>query len=204
MMKKWGQYIVIILTLFGVGEVMRFPQESLTKELKKEGFIPERLSHDKQLKIGQTGSAVVLGGLRSLVASFMNLQAFGEFEEQDWSELERLYEIIVTLQPRNAYYWETAGWHLAYNAYYDFESKPGMAAARRKLKQKEYHKKGENMLLRGTEELPNSVPLWIQLAKMHSSPHKPYDFPKAAKYYKKAIEIPDSRYVVSGPVLQGS
>ena len=192
-MNKWLQSFVIIISLIGVGELLRFPQEDLTQELKEDGFIKERLSSEKQLKLGQTSAAVVLGGLRSLVASFMNLQAFAEYEKKNWVELERLYDVIVTLQPDNSYYWEHGAWHLAYNAYFDFDEKRGMAAPRRRLKQKEYREKGESFLLRGTEENPENPRLWQSLGRLYSDPHKPYNFAKAAEYLKVASELPNAK-----------
>lgn len=192
-MNKWIQSLVIAISLIGAGELLRFPQENLTQELKEAGFIKERLSTKKQLKLGQTSAAVVLGGLRSLVAAFMNLQAFAEYEKKDWVELERLYDIIVTLQPNNTYYWEHGAWHLAYNAYFDFDEKLGMAAPRRRLKQKEYREKGESFLLRGTEENPDNPRLWQSLGRLYSDPHKPYDFTKAAEYLKTASELPNAK-----------
>lgn len=186
MNRKGIQILVVVFSLILMGELLRFPQVSLTKELKQEGLIPEKLATEKQLKLGQTGAAVVLGGLRSLVASFMNLQAFGEYEKQDWVELERLFEIIVTLQPRNTYYWQTGSWHFAYNAYFDYEDKFGVEPPRRRVKQREYLEKGERFLLRGLEENPEQTDLWRSLGRMFNDPHKPYDFAKSAGYLSKA------------------
>jgi len=192
MKNKFGQILVVFVSLFLVGQLLQTPQQRLTEQLKAEKFIPERLSQEKQLRLGQTGAAVVLGGLRSLIAAVMNLQAFGAFEEQDWVELEQLYDVIVTLQPNNTYYWATGAWHLAYNAYYDFEEKIGLSAARCRLKQSEYHQKGENMLLSAVEENPDEMSLWQDLGRLYNDPHKTYDFVKSAKYFKEAVRCSNS------------
>jgi len=165
MKSKLGQFAIIFLVLFLMGQVLQRPQQKLTEQLKEERFIQAQLSQEKQLKLGQTGAAVALGGLRSLIAAVMNLQAFGCFENQEWVELEQLYDVIVTLQPNNTYYWETGAWHLAYNAYYDFEEKLGLSPARCRLKQREYHQKGETFLLRAVEDNPGEMSLWQDLGR---------------------------------------
>ena len=188
--RKWGQLLVILLSLLLMGELLVKPQHNLTNDLRTAQLLPDELSSENQIEIGQTGAAVALGGLRSLIAAVMNLQAYGAFEVQDWVELEQLYEMTVTLQPKNTYYWESGGWHLAYNAYYDFEDKLGMTSARAKFKQREYHSKGEEFLLRGAEENPGDLGLWQDLGRLYTAPHKPYDFARAAGYFEKALESP--------------
>lgn len=193
MNNKWIQILVVLVSLIAVGEVMRFPQQSLTEELQEKRIIEKRLSSDNQLKLGQTGAAVVLGGLRSIVAAFMNLQALGEYEKQDWVELENLFDMIVTLQPQNTYYWQAGSWHLGYDAYSDYSDKLGMAPPQRRQKQREYLKKAENFLLRGTEENPDNYKLWQQLGRFFTDAHKPYNFKKAAEYLEKVASRPHAK-----------
>ena len=188
MKNLWLQFIVILTALVVMGSLLQSPQQHLTERLVEERFIRNKISQEDQLQIGQTGAAVVLGGLRSLIAAVLNLQAYGAFEEEDWVKLEQLYEVVVTLQPDNIYYWETGAWHLAYNAYHDFKYKLGLSDSRRRLKQQEYQLKGEEMLLRGTKEAPDELSLWQELGRLYSNNYKPYDFPKSAKYLKRATE----------------
>ena len=190
MREKLVQSIVVFLALVVVGEFLVRPQQHLTQQLKDARFIQEPLSQEKQLKLGQTSSAVALGGLRSLIAAVMNLQAYGAFEEQEWAELEQLFEVIITLQPNNTYYWDSGAWHLAYNAYYDFEEKMGLSPARCRLKQREYHKKGEDFLLRGVAENPDEAQLWLSLGRLYTDPHRPYNFTQAEEYFHQALQLP--------------
>jgi len=182
------QLVVVTLVLALTGSGLAPMQQRLTSSLRQDGFIPQSLDGEQERQLGQTGAAIVLGGLRSIVASFLNLQALGEFEKRDWVELERIYEMIVTLEPRNAYYWEAGAWHLGTNAYYDYEHKLGMSEARAQQKQDEYQRKGEQFLLRGTEQLPDEVELWKALGRLYSDPHRPYDFEQAAHYFQRATE----------------
>lgn len=66
----------------------RLPYEAgLAKELRSAGLTPPPMEIGTRDKIGQTSSAVALGGLRTLVATFMNLRAFSFFQEQRWDDL---------------------------------------------------------------------------------------------------------------------
>ena len=180
---------VVLAVLIAVGALMWTPQQALSTRMQAEGLIDPPLDHRVQRELGQTGAAVALGGLRSLIASSLNLSAYSEFESQNWSELEKIFNMIVTLQPKNAYYWDTGAWHFAYNAYFDYEDKYGVAPARRRQKQKEYREKGEAFLLRGTQALPEEELLWRSLGRLYSDPHKPYDFAKAAAYFEQAVKL---------------
>ena len=187
----WLQLLVILVTVAVMGKLLERPQIKLTNQLREEGLISDKLSQDDQIKIGQTGYAVALGGLRSLVAAGMNLQATNAFSDQDWVEVEELYNIMVVLQPKNSFYWKNAGWHMGYNAYHDFEYKYGLTRSERGLKKRAYHRKGEDFFLRATKENPDDISLWSELGELFSNNHQPYDFPKAAAYYKRATECSD-------------
>lgn len=111
------------LVVFGT---LRLPFEaSLHAELKTARLIPQDLEIGTRDRIGQTSSAVALGGLRTLVATFLNLRAFGFFEAQRWDDVAETFDLMVDLAPKTRYYWEAGTSHSAYNAasYYLNQSK---------------------------------------------------------------------------------
>ena len=70
------------------------------RELRAAGLFPPPMEIGTRDRIGQTSSAVALGGLRTLVATFLNLRAFTFFTEQRWDDVEDTFDTIVDLAPR--------------------------------------------------------------------------------------------------------
>ena len=70
----------MLLVAVLVSGVVRMPCEVvLSSELRAAGLFQVPLAIDTRDKIGQTSAAVALGGLRTLVATFLNLRAFTFF-----------------------------------------------------------------------------------------------------------------------------
>ncbi|NJM36475.1 MAG: hypothetical protein HC845_00580 [Akkermansiaceae bacterium] len=68
------RHFAAALLLFGAA---RMPYEAaLAKELRAARLTPQPLEIGTREKIGQTSSAVALGGLRTLVATFLSLRAY--------------------------------------------------------------------------------------------------------------------------------
>ncbi len=129
-MKAWQKNGILAVALLAFGAA-RMPFEAgLSKELHAANLIPRKLEIGTMDKIGQTSSAVALGGLRTLVATFMNLRAFTFFEEKKWNDVADTYDMIVDLAPRTGYYWDSGHYHSAYNAasYYINDSPPATPA----------------------------------------------------------------------------
>ncbi len=158
--------------MLGFGAV-RLPFEAaLDKDLRKAGLTPEPIQIGTREKIGQTSSAVALGGLRTLVATFLNLRAFTFFQEQRWDDVADTFDTIVDLAPRTRYYWETGSWHLAYNAasYYLNDSK--MPALRRREAWRASILKGRTFLERGIRNNPDDWSLHATLGFMLTDSNK--------------------------------
>ncbi len=123
-MKDWHRYGILLGAILVFG-ALRLPFEAgLRKELIAARLIPLPIAIGTRDKIGQTSSAVALGGLRTLVATFLNLRAFSFFEAQRWDDVADTFDTMVDLAPKTRYYWEAGTSHLAYNAasYYLNES----------------------------------------------------------------------------------
>jgi hypothetical protein len=185
--------LVAALLAFGAA---RMPFEAkLSGELRKAGLFPPPLEIGTRDKIGQTSSAVALGGLRTLVATFLNLRAFTFFTEQRWDDVEETFETIVDLAPRTRYYWETGSWHMAYNAasYYINDSK--LPALRRREAWRSFVIKGRSFLERGVRNNPDDWSILASLGFLLSDSNKypafrdPNEtFAAAAEAYRKAAD----------------
>jgi tetratricopeptide (TPR) repeat protein len=185
--------LAVALPVFGV---LRLPYEArLSGELRATGLFPPPLEIGTRDKIGQTSSAVALGGLRTLVATFLNLRAFTFFTEQRWPDVEDTFNTIVDLAPRTRYYWETGSWHQAYNAasYYLNDSK--LPPLRRREAWRSSILKGRAFLERGVRNNPDDWSIRANLGFLLSDSNKfpafrdPNEtFAAAAEAYRKAAD----------------
>jgi tetratricopeptide (TPR) repeat protein len=175
---------------------VRLPfEEKLSGELRAANLFPPPMEIGTREKIGQTSSAVALGGLRTLVATFLNLRAFTFFTEQRWDDVEETFDTIVDLAPRTRYYWDTGSWHLAYNAasYYLNDSK--LPALRRREAWRSSIIKGRSFLERGVRNNPDDWNLLASLGFLLSDSNKfpafrdaNETFAAAAEAYRKSAE----------------
>ena len=171
-MKIWRKSLVLAIALLVFGALrLRFEAE-LGAGLRAARLIAPRLEVGSRERIGQTSSAVALGGLRTLVATFLNLRAFTAFSEQRWTDVEQTYQTIVDLAPHTRYYWETGSWHLAYNAasYYLNESK--LPPLRRREAWRSYIGKGRAFLERALRNNPDDWSLLASLGMLLTDSNK--------------------------------
>lgn len=194
-MKCARRPLILLLAVLATGAARLPLEDRLTRTLKEQGLLPTPLGTSTREKIGQTSAAVALGGLRTLVATFLNLRAFDYFTEQRWSDVDETYQLIVDLAPRTRYYWEIGSWHQAYNAaayyLYDSELPP--------LRQREAWRaailRGRQFLERGIRNMPDEWTLHANLAFLLSDSNKfqafgdvGKSFSEAADAYQKAAE----------------
>lgn len=182
------RYVILGLAILGTG-ALRLPFErGLTQDLTHARLIPPKLDVKTSERIGQTFSVVSLGGLRTLVATFLNLRAFGFFTEQKWADVNDTFEVIVDLAPRTSYYWDTGAWHQSYNAasYYLYES--DLPALRRELNWRAAVLRGEEFLKRGIRNIPDNPKLYRSLGMLYSDSNKIDAFGDPEEAYRRAYE----------------
>jgi hypothetical protein len=187
-MTQGKKYVVLAVAILVAGAV-RMPFEyKLTTELHRERLLSEPINIGTGEKLGQTFSAVSLGGLRTLVATFLNLRAYTHFEYQKWSQVADTYDLIVNLAPKTRYYWDVGSWHLAYNAasYYLYESE--LPPLRRKLLWKSHIEAGKNFLERGIRNNPDHPALYERLGYLLADPNKVSAFGDPATAYLASYE----------------
>jgi hypothetical protein len=193
---KTGRKVTILAAALLAFGAMRLPYESaLNRELKEAGLFPARLEIGTRERIGQTSSAVALGGLRTLVATFLHLRAFTAFTEQRWADVEDNFGTIVDLAPRTRYYWETGAWHMAYNAASYYMNDSDLPPLRRREAWRSHIHKGREFLRRGIRNNPDDWSLYANMGFLLSDPNKfpafkdvNECFAEAAEAYRKAAE----------------
>jgi hypothetical protein len=187
-MTQGKRYALLSLAILAAGGLRMPFERQLTNDLAEAGLLPPKLEQRTGEKIGQTFSAVSLGGLRTLVATFLNLRAFTFFTEQRWGEVGDTYEMIVDLAPRTRYYWDTGSWHQAYNAASHFLYGSDLPPLRRKANWRASILRGREFLERGIRNNPNDPILKHRLGTLLSDPNKIAAFGEPSKAYENAYE----------------
>ncbi|MGB2402819.1 MAG: hypothetical protein ACPIA7_05350 [Akkermansiaceae bacterium] len=195
-MRTTVQIIVILMVLLGFGYA-KYPYEHrLSRDMVSHKLIQPPMREGTSLQLGQTGAAVALGGLRSLVAAIWNFRAFLYFEELNWIKVEEAYEVATTLQPQTSYYWETGGWHLHTNASSHYREKTDLSPFRRKSMQRRYIEKGSSFLELGVKNNPDNWKLHRELSRIWTDHHKLPDIERALKHFDNMLNcesLPDFR-----------
>lgn len=171
-MNNWKRTGIVALAILGTGAARITVEQNIANDMRAAGLLPKQLNVSTREKIGQTSAAVALGGLRTLVASFLNLRAFGFFTEQRWVNVDETYRLIVDLAPRTRYYWETAAWHQAYNAASYFQNNSDLPALRRREAWRATIVRGREILEQGINNLPENGALHAQLGFLLRDPNK--------------------------------
>lgn len=187
-MTQGKRYAVLTIAILALGAVRMPFERALSEDLREAGLTPPVLDVKTSERIGQTFSAVSLGGLRTLVATFLNLRAFTFFTEQRWTDVEDTFNVIVDLAPRTRYYWDTASWHQAYNAasYYLYDST--LPALRRKEEWRASILKGRKILERGIRNNPDDMELRKRLGFLLADPNKISAFGDISKTFEESYE----------------
>jgi tetratricopeptide (TPR) repeat protein len=100
-----------------------------------------------------------------------------------------LFRHITTLQPRVLLFWDTAAWHMAWNASVaamNDQTQPRLAL--RVKAQREYFALGKDFLERGIKNNPDRPDLYEALARLYKEKYK--DHERASEYYAKAAAVP--------------
>ncbi len=155
----------LVLLVFGIGRMSW--EGSMEEEWKRLQLRAGGLDLGVREQLGQMSYLAALGGFRSLVASFLSVKAFNEWENVDWVKLESTYGLMTRLQPRVAGYWEEGAWHLAYNASAFYLLNEEMSPGVRRHLGGRYIRKGEEFLREGIRNNPEEYLLRQRLAEIY-------------------------------------
>ncbi len=178
---------IALLLLFG-GIRLSFEQ-ALTETHRAAYFNNAKLNIDLRQQLGQMGLLAALSGFRAAVADVLWIEANSAWQRTEWGRLKLLLDTVTSLQPRALLFWDTASWHMAYNASYAaFENKAQPRQALRIKAQREYFRLGEDFLLRGIQNNPERPLLYDRLGMLYRD--KFGDHARAAQAYKQCAALP--------------
>jgi hypothetical protein len=188
--KKIGIAFAIILA----GGAVRMPLEQWhTAALREANVLQKPLGLSLREDLGQSLFIATLGGLRSPVASIMELRSVTPWMRGDWGVVEECYAICTKLQPREEHYWDQRSWHQACNARDNYLWESTLTKANREMFAQQSVENGIKTLKEGVQWLPDSWKLWERLAWYSSMEFNQHpDYRTAAEAYAKAASIKGS------------
>ena len=112
----------------------------------------------------------LLAGFRGVVADFLWIQNAGYFRKTNGCRCTE-HELVTTLQPQSAKFWEQGAWHMAWNIAYSVTKDPKNDNAQGIRREREWHQKARDFLLRGIENIPKPD-LYFALAWLYLDKYK--------------------------------
>ena len=158
---------------------------------RQEHFRGVEFNLDLREKIGQLGFIAALSGFRAIVADALFIQAYSAWENTEWGRMLLLFRQVTTLQPRVLLFWDTAAWHMGWNASVaamNDRSQPRLTL--RVKAQREYFALGKDFLERGIKNNPDRPELYEALARLYKEKYN--DHERASEYYAKAAALPEA------------
>ncbi len=166
MLKRTRKLWILVAALLLCGVARSNFEAQLTRELRAAGLSEGQLELTTWEKIDQTTWMVAMGGLRTLVATFLDLRAYTFFTQQRWGDVRDTYETMVDLAPRTRYYWESGSWHQAYNAASYYINDSQLPPMRRREAWRESIVWGRAFLERGLRNNPGDGKLQASLGML--------------------------------------
>jgi hypothetical protein len=177
---------LLFLAAFGV---LRAPVEQrLRDRLVAANLLLPPPAQSAFEQMSQSALMGTLGGLRSLVATFLTLEAYDHFGVKAWDELGRTYQIITALEPRDESHWVSVIWHLGINATANMESDERLPAFERQRRFKQYAFEAIDFAERGLAQIPESAAIRLQLAEVYREKLK--DDCATSRVYGDIIGLP--------------
>jgi tetratricopeptide (TPR) repeat protein len=181
--------LVVLGVLLVVGTLKLPVERNLALLHRQEHFSGVEFNLDLREKIGQLGFIAALSGFRAIVADALFIQAYSAWENTEWGRMLLLFRQVTTLQPRVLLFWDTAAWHMAWNASVAaMNDKTQPRLALRVKAQREYFALGKDFLERGIKNNPDRPELYEALARLYKEKYK--DHERASEFYAKAAALP--------------
>ncbi|MGD0016932.1 MAG: hypothetical protein ABSC38_05385 [Verrucomicrobiia bacterium] len=154
-------------------------------------------------KLGQGTAVALLAGFRGVTADFLWIRNQFYFEREEWVPMYLNLEMVTTLQPLSTPFWDQGAWHIGWNIAYSARKDPKNANEAQGIRrEREWHQKARDFLLRGIQNIPNDWDLYFCMAWLYD--HKLASdcagdaecqraaHCKAAEYFRRAAEFSDA------------
>jgi tetratricopeptide (TPR) repeat protein len=182
--------VIAVAILLALGGIKVPIEHNLTALHRQEHFRGVEFNLDLREQLGQLGFVAALSGFRAIVADGLFIQAHVAWERTEWGRILLLFRHITTLQPRVLLFWDTAAWHMAWNASVAAMNDQSRRLALRVKAQREYFALGKDFLERGIKNNPDRPQLYEALARLYKEKYK--DHQRASEFYAKAAALPDA------------
>ena len=184
-MPSWMK-VGICLLFFGL---VRLPVENtLRRQLTESRMILPLPGKTGIEQLGQSALMGTLGGLRSLAASYLMLESYLHFSNQDWDGNKRSLLMATYLEPTEESHWVSMVWNRGINATAWAEVHSDLPELERKLRFQEYALDALALGETGLKQLPKAVELRIQMAEVYKEKLK--DMCGAARLYGDLMDLP--------------
>ncbi|MDF1656423.1 MAG: hypothetical protein P1U58_02355 [Verrucomicrobiales bacterium] len=188
--QKSPRWVLVVLGLAAFG-LLRSPfEDRMRVQLVESNLLLPPPAQDAVQQMSQSALMGTLGGLRTLVSSYLVLEAFGHFSNKEWEDLRRSYAVITSLEPRDENHWRDVVWHLGINATANMQIDESIPEFERKRRFNEYALLAVELAEQGIEQNPESTIIRKQLAEVYRE--KLRDFCAAARVYEELVDLPGS------------
>lgn len=188
LLQRVPRLILVILALALFGAVRAPIEDRLRGNLVAANLLLPPPGQGAFEQMSQSALMGTLGGLRSLVATFLTLEAYEHFSTKSWDELRLTYQIITNLEPRDESHWVSVIWHIGINATANMEIDTKLPAFERERRFKEYAFQAIELAERGIAQLPESATIRLQLAEVYREKLK--DDCATSRVYGDIIGLP--------------
>lgn len=182
-------FALATIVVFGL---LKLPAEhALTLQHRQSHFADPELSLGLREKIGQLGFVAALSGFRAILADCLFIQAHVAWQRTEWGRVLLLFREITALQPHVPLFWETAAWHMAWNASVAAIHDPSQPRLALRVKaEREYFALGKDFLERGIKNNPDNAKLYESLARLYRDKYN--DHARASEFFGKAADCPNA------------
>lgn len=189
LLRRLGTWAFAAAAFVLFGLLMKPWTQRITREETDRQLLSEIVAPPAKDTLARQLSLLGLGGLRSLSAEILGLDAVNAWSRRDWDALEARYRQIVTLCPSQANYWITGARHLTYNAAGDVLSDDQLPSWEQNRQARQWINKGLAFLREGSSFNPKNAQLPMRLGDFLSDVNRYPNFAAAAEAYHRALEL---------------
>jgi hypothetical protein len=187
--------IAILLLLLSAWGTLPL-QRQIERERLRLKFGGAQVTRQMRDIIGQGMAIGLLAGFRGIVADFLWIQSHGHWEKKEWLQQYNQMQVVTTLQPQSVLFWDAGAWHMAWNiGYAERIDTNNYTLAQGIKRERVWHERGRQFLLRGLQNLPNRYELYFKLGWLYDQKFK--DPCLAAEQYGLAARFADAPTYVS-------
>ncbi len=185
---KQTLHLLLTCALLAAGGALLLPANRFLQKAEQEAglrLLPPNAQETDAL--GQQLYLFTLGGLRSLSAEILALDATTAWSEGDWARLARRWKSITTLCPHRVNYWVRASRDMHVNAASALSRDLRLNERERVHQSLLYLAEGERFLLEGIANNPGDPTLHARLGDLYSDIYRRPQYAKAVEAYREAI-----------------